>query len=148
MSRRPRRVIMCVLVTCLLLRIWPGESMELDKMLHDEKHPEAKIVDGRVVDNSAMAVPGEDTIDTEREAKYKEFKSNQAAGPGAAGPFFPATKKELEAAKNAPTDPERAKAEKSQESFMPFVPGYESILGNSAEWTGQSLLRGGSIGAK
>ena len=58
------------------------------------------------------------------------------------GPFFPATKEELEAAKNAPTDPEEAKAKSAEDPWKAFVPGYENIISNYGEMTGKSLLRG------
>ena len=73
-------------------------------MLHDENHPAPKVVDGRIIDQDKVAVDGEDTLENEAKKELKKFQEEKAAPAGAAGPFFPATKAELEEAAKAPTD--------------------------------------------
>ena len=138
----------CVLLNVFVCGPPMVSSQSLDSMLHDENHPAPKVVDGRIVDQDKVAVEGEDTLENEAKKDLKKFQEEKAAPAGAAGPFFPATKAELEEAAKAPTDPEAAKAKATQTSFMPSVPNYEGNIGLSAEWTGQSMLRGGSIGPK
>eukprot|EP00943_MAST-04B_sp_MAST-4B-sp1_P009808 g9808.t1 len=99
--------------------------------IHDENHPEAKIIEGEVVDTGAVNSGGDKSLESVEKEDYEKYKEQKKSGMD-----------ELEAAKEAPTDPEAAKAKAAEESWKEYVPGYENIISNYGEMTGNSLLRG------
>ena len=133
-------ILILLLLCCNNNNIVYAESPgAFSSALHDENHPETQIIEGEVIDTGAVNSNGDKSLEKVEQEDYEKYKEAKKTGMG---PFFPATKEELEAAKNAPTDPEEAKAKSAEDPWKAFVPGYENIISNYGEMTGKSLLRG------
>ena len=71
-----------VIFACSINIVYCTSPDEFMDEIHDENHPEAKIIEGEVVDTGAVNSGGDKSLESVEKEDYEKYKEQKKSGMG------------------------------------------------------------------